>query len=358
MIHWTIHLKGGLKECYHAAVVVRHKLYTFGGICSLIISDPIEVHIFNTVSLRWRKVTNGRGNGPIEVPSGRYGHTAVLVEEIVYIWGGRYPYCNVLYAFDADTHSWFKPNISGTIPLARTHHSACGLEKLMYVYGGHTQLSGYTNDLYKLDTSIMVWSLINTRGTPPAASHGHSATIIGTNMFVFGGCVNDSPHYNSIRVFDTETNCWLNKPSAKLLPEGRWGHSAFAYNGELYITGGWNGNTFFNNLQKFSPETFSWKQVKPKRKDRRDPRPKWMCGMCCCMVGDCIVIHGGGRGHNPIYDAADDLYILDLSPSLKTLCKLAVTQHGLDRSELPHDIRWELASMTANSNRRQRRRTL
>ncbi|GCC44119.1 hypothetical protein chiPu_0028055, partial [Chiloscyllium punctatum] len=34
-----------------------------------------------------------------------------------------------------------------------------------------------------------------------------------------------------------------------------------------------------------------------------------------------------------------DLYILDFSPSLKTLCKLAVIQYSLDQSALPHDIR-------------------
>ena len=107
MFHWTIQLKGGPKDSYPAAVVVGHKLYSFGGYNSYMNNTgQIEVHIFNTVSLRWSRlppVTNG-GQSPVEVPSGRYGHTAVLVEEIVYIFGGE-PYCNVLYGFDIDTHS-------------------------------------------------------------------------------------------------------------------------------------------------------------------------------------------------------------------------------------------------------------
>ncbi|TRZ01630.1 hypothetical protein DNTS_015962 [Danionella cerebrum] len=49
-----------------------------------------------------------------------------------------------------------------------------------------------------------------------------------------------------------------------------------------------------------------------------------------------------------------DLFILDFSPDLKTLCKLAVIQYKLDQSSLPHDIstmanRWELTAMTTNS---------
>ena len=74
--------------------------------------------------------------------------------------------------------------------------------------------------------------------------------------------------------------------------------------------------------------------------------------MCCCMVGDRVLLFGGYRfDHSEDDDdgvEVSDLYILDLSPTLKTLCKLAVTQYGLEQSGLPHDIRWELAAMTTN----------
>lgn len=58
------------------------------------------------MSLRWTKLppvrTGGREHAR-EVPYMRYGHTAVLVDETVLIWGGRNDTegaCNVLYAFD------------------------------------------------------------------------------------------------------------------------------------------------------------------------------------------------------------------------------------------------------------------
>ena len=116
-----------------------------------------------------------------------------------------------------------------------------------------------------------------------------------------------------------------------------WGQSAFAYNGELYIFGGIGWNNHFIDLWKFSPETFSWKNIQPKGKGPSSE----MYRMCCCMVGDRVIFHGGTNTPN-------DLYVLDLSPSLKTLCKLAVIQYDLKRTELPHDIRWELRAMTAN----------
>ena len=66
------------------------------------------------------------------------------------------------------------------------------------------------------------------------------------------------------------------------------------------------------------------------------------------MMGDHIIFFGGGnRGYEP----SGDLFILDLSPSLKSLCKAAVLEYGLQQSELPHNIRWELAAIEGDKKR-------
>lgn len=74
----------------------------------------------------------------------------------------------------------------------------------------------------------------SSQGTPARWRDFHSATIIGTKMFVFGGRAdrfgpfhsNNEIYCNKIKVFDTETNCWLSTPSTQPLPEGRRSHSA------------------------------------------------------------------------------------------------------------------------------------
>ena len=116
MFCWTSHLDGGPRRDEQAAVASGHKMYFFGGSGSNETHNmgQIDVHVFNTVSLLWRKlppVTPGREEGQLEVPSQRWGHTAVLIEDMAYIWGGYNDdtrhYCNnVLYAFDVDTHRW------------------------------------------------------------------------------------------------------------------------------------------------------------------------------------------------------------------------------------------------------------
>ncbi|XP_033874044.1 kelch domain-containing protein 3 isoform X3 [Acipenser ruthenus] len=366
MLRWTVHLEGGPRRVNHAAVAVGHKVYSFGGYCSgedYETLRQIDIHVFNAVSLRWTKLppvrTCGREHAR-EVPYMRYGHTAVLVDDTIYVWGGRNDTegaCNVLYAFEVNNHRWFTPKITGTVPGARDGHSACVLGKCMYIFGGYEQL-----------------------GTPARWRDFHSATMIGSKMFVFGGRAdrfgpfhsNNEIYCNKMKVFDTETTCWLDSPATPILPEGRRSHSAFSYSGELYIFGGYNArlDRHFSDLWQFNPESFTWKKIEPKGKG---PCPRRR--QCCCMVGEKIILFGGtspirgtrGWQSNNFHDYCNpcpeqgmgdefnlmdhsDFYILDFSPSLKTLCKLAVIQYSLDQSGLPHDIRWELTAMTTNSN--------
>ena len=162
MFCWSVHLKGSPRGGGFALVTVGHEVYSIGG-PSDGDGDQMGVHVFNTVSLSWRKlspVTPRRGERDHEVPSSRENHTAVLIEDTIYIWGGGYPYpyCNVLYGFDVDAQRWFKPRVSGTVPEGRFLHSACVLGKVVFIYGGYTQHRRFTNYIYNLDTRTMVWS--------------------------------------------------------------------------------------------------------------------------------------------------------------------------------------------------------
>ncbi|KAM4772013.1 kelch domain-containing protein 3 isoform 1-T2 [Rhinophrynus dorsalis] len=368
MPRWTVHLEGGPRRVNHAAVAVGHRVFSFGGYCSGEDYESlrqIDVHVFNAVSLRWRKLPPTCGSLS-SVPYMRYGHTAVLIDDVIYIWGGRNDTegaCNVTYTFHTGTLQWATPCVSGQIPGARDGHSACVMERTMYIFGGYEQLADcFSNDIHKLDTKFMTWTLVKAKGSPARWRDFHSATVIGTRMFVFGGRADSSGQFHSnneiycnrIRVFDLGTESWLEAPQSTAPPEGRRSHSAFAYRGELYVFGGYNArlNRHFQDLWKYTPELGRWLRVEVQGKGPCARRRQ-----CCCVVGDKILLFGG-TSPSQDQDLQDefylmdhsDLYILDFSPSLKTLCKLTVLYYNLDQSCLPHDIRWELSAMTTNSN--------
>lgn len=76
--------------------------------------------------------------------------------------------------------------------------------------------------------------VLSSKGTPARWRDFHSATIIGTKMYVFGGRAdrfgpfhsNNELYCNMIRVFETVTSTWLNTPITQPLIEGRRSHSA------------------------------------------------------------------------------------------------------------------------------------
>lgn len=79
---------------------------------------PELSRVVPTVSLRWTKLPPVRpavrGQVPV-VPYMRYGHSTVLIDDTVFLWGGRNDTegaCNVLYAFDVSEY----PSQRGYVP--------------------------------------------------------------------------------------------------------------------------------------------------------------------------------------------------------------------------------------------------
>lgn len=190
-------------------------------------------------------------------------------------------------------------------------------------------------------------------------------------MYVWGGRGDSQGPYHSqsevycnrMAFLDVASSCWVHPRTEGQAPEGRRSHSAFVYNGELYIFGGYNGLllTHFGDMHKYDPENSSWSQVKIHREGPCARRRQ-----CCCMVGDRLFLFGGtsptpnqtgSRQRMEEFDPNDmtlmdhsDLHVLDFAPTLKTLCLLSVIDARMDISHLPQDIRWEIGAMTTNNS--------
>ncbi|XP_018336190.1 kelch domain-containing protein 3-like [Agrilus planipennis] len=170
---WITHLEGGPKRVNHAAVIVGHKIYTFGGYCTGENSreyTSMDVHVLNTITFRWMKHPisdlNYYENDDI-LPFKRYGHTAVVYKDKVYIWGGRNDRssCSNLFCFNTTWHCWTATKTSGDIPLARDGHTAVVWKNYMYIFGGFEEESdSFTNAVFSLNLETMRWTYIQTTG--------------------------------------------------------------------------------------------------------------------------------------------------------------------------------------------------
>jgi len=370
----------------HAAVSMGDRVFSFGGYCT---GDnykdrrPIDVFVLNTLNYRWTELNTSEGKDlrrEQNWPYQRYGHTVVPFQDAIYLFGGRNDEtaCNILYRFDTNTYTWSTPKVNGDIPGERDGHSACVIGHYMYVFGGYEEIiERFGQDVYRLDLTNYTWKLLSCIGDPPVHRDFHSATTIGTNMFIFGGrsdltgVGNQGPDYysNKICYLDTQSLTWHNPCITPPHPNGRRSHSALNLDGKLLIFGGYNGRTkeHKNDLWLLDTETWNWTQIQP-----YGAQPNARRRQALCQVGCKIFLFGGTSPYTgpPLYFTPEqlsmlppqqdeenstklmdhnDLYVLDLKPSLKTLCMLQVNKHQLNTQGLPATILRELHFMSASN---------
>ncbi len=114
-----------------------------------------------------------------DIPSPRFGHACVVVGNAVIVWGG-------------DT---------------RTGHeteSVCSLDSSLYVLNvGLSLETSLVCRVHADNTRIETrkWTRIIVEGPSPQGRYGHTMTVVGTKLYIFGG-QNDARLTNDVIVVD------------------------------------------------------------------------------------------------------------------------------------------------------------
>lgn len=219
------------------------------------------------------------------------------------MWGGRNDesLCNVLYCFDPKTLNWSRPLVTGAIPGSRDGHSACVIDNCMYIFGGFVEeINEFSCDVHALNFDTMEWRYIQTFGVPPSFRDFHTAEHLHGRMYIFGGRGDKHSPYHSqeemycpeIVYLDLKTKVWHRPSTTGKIPVGRRSHSmckffyecfffllfnrisnknfpfnlfVVIFNNLIYVFGGYNGllDQHFNDLYTFDPKVNQWNLVKP-----------------------------------------------------------------------------------------------
>ncbi|XP_034565078.1 rab9 effector protein with kelch motifs [Notolabrus celidotus] len=199
---WDRLVVGGVsvRTLRHSSVAVGDNVYVYGGIVGGSPTDDLLV--FNTVSLTWTPI---RTHGSL--PPALYGQSSALVGDQLFLFGGYDAggdFCKDLHVLNTESLIWQKWEVKGESPAAcsgqtlSAHH-----DKDIYLFGGKSTNEDGTetslNDIHKLSIAKMKWKVPLYVGIPPARRHEHTAFILHSHLYVFGG-KNEEQEFNDLKV--------------------------------------------------------------------------------------------------------------------------------------------------------------
>uniref|UniRef100_A0A0D2XGQ2 Tip elongation aberrant protein 1 n=1 Tax=Fusarium oxysporum (strain Fo5176) TaxID=660025 RepID=A0A0D2XGQ2_FUSOF len=130
-------------------------------------------------------------------PSGRYGHSLNILGSKIYVFGGQvegffggtngFQWFNDVWCYDPAINKWSQFDCIGYIPAPREGHAAALVDDVMYVFGGRTEEGTDLGDLAAFRISSRRWYTFQNMGPSPSPRSGHSMTTVGKSIVVLGG---------------------------------------------------------------------------------------------------------------------------------------------------------------------------
>lgn len=252
-------------------------------------------------------------------PPGRYKHAAAVVDQKLYISGGSRNgrHLSDVQVFDFTNSTWSslklspEPNAAKseedslleTFPATSGHHMVVWGEKVL-IFDGQPKRSSYVTVRY-LDLETQQFGVVETIGELPAARAGHSTTLFGSKLIMFGGEDIHRKLLNDIHILNLETMTWNKVQATQPPPSPRYDHAASIHAQRyLLVFGGCSHSTCFNDLHVLDLHTMEWSQTEI-RGDYVTPR----AGHCGATINGNWFIVGGGDNKG----GATETLVLDMT---------------------------------------------
>ncbi|KAK3422226.1 hypothetical protein EUGRSUZ_G02738 [Eucalyptus grandis] len=234
-------------------------------------------------------------------PSARYKHAAAVVDDKLYIIGGSRNgrYLSDVQAFDFKSLTWssvrlkMEPQIGNWSPenlLSTSGHTTITWGNKLLLIGGHSKHDSDSMPVRFIDLESLQCGIVETSGKAPAARGGHSASLVGSKLIVFGGEDKKRRLLNDVHILELETMSWELLEATQTTPAPRFDHTA-AVHGDRYLVvfGGCSHSIFFCDLHVLDLQTKEWSQPEIPG-DMISPR----AGHAAVTIGESWYVVGGG----------------------------------------------------------------
>lgn len=230
----------------HAAMVVDEKLYIAGGSRNGRYLSDVQVldlknMLWSTLKLNRKLNEKIEGSSPPEDLPATSGHHMIKWGNKLLLVGGHSKESSnivTVHFIDLETHDYGVIDTSGNIPVARAGHSVTLAGSRLIMFGGEDRNRGLLNDIHVLDLETMIWDMVETMQTPPAPRFDHTAAMHANRYFmIFCGC-SHSIFFNDLHVLDFQTMEWSQPQILGDYVTPRAGHAGITIGENWYIVGG------------------------------------------------------------------------------------------------------------------------
>ncbi|ESO95769.1 hypothetical protein LOTGIDRAFT_116426 [Lottia gigantea] len=296
LVEYILGLISPYQDLKNASLVCKQWNRLVKGVTSKIIRS------FNlatqTGKIKWTAIKVDAG----QTISKRYSHCACYFDKSLYVCSG----CTVtnttfndIWRFDLTTRQWVRPLAVGAYPSPKGCASMVVYKDNLVLYGGWShptpyplhQTSKFFSELDMFNPETNRWTHVCCMSPTPPPMAGHSASIIGDYMVVFGGSMAPGVGSNDVYIFDFIECVWRKEVTIGAKPSPRYGQSQVTLdNNHILILGGCGGaNQILSDvwLLILNEDQAKWQEIKLENTEYAAPQ-LW-CHPAC-MVDKCMVV--------------------------------------------------------------------
>lgn len=148
----------------------------------------------------------------------------------------------------SDAHRW---EILAEMPTARFGLALAAYEDQIYALGGETgQAISPMVERYDLITNT--WTRLSDKPTPVTDA---AAAVIGGKIYIPGGRAASGELSDRLEIYDPRQDSWS---QGAALPVALSGYALTAFEGHLFLFGGWDGTSYLATVYEYVPERDAW----------------------------------------------------------------------------------------------------
>ena len=216
------------------------------------------------------------------------------------------------------SEEWQEIKTSSTLVARRSAHSAAIHNSTLYIYGGYDNNSpGILSDMLAFSFKDNEWRQVDQDGALPGPRHSHSSISYKDGLYLFGGMSSTMDSTNSLHLFDFNLSEWK-KLAPKSSPPNMDSHRACLYGDKMIVGMGYSDGDYNSKVLELNLSTLEWRCLFAPKNGKTNDYPKPRAHGSFNLLGDALYIYGG-KDFGTIFD---DLWKFDLQTCKYTKIEL------------------------------------